>query len=82
MPGPTARKLVEPAVPNPLNASMMPRTVPNNPINGHTAAAVASQFMFRSSRVISSLIPICKLRSRATRLVSLERDAIWRLSSL
>ena len=44
---------------------MMPQTVPNRPMKGETEATVASQFMFISSLVTSSLIPSCRLRSMA-----------------
>ena len=49
--------LVLPLRPSAWNALMMPHTVPNSPIKGETAAVVASQFMPRSRRVVSSLIP-------------------------
>ena len=49
----------------PESASMMPHTVPNRPTNGLTEAMVASQFILRSRREISSLMPSCSVRSSA-----------------
>ena len=49
---------------------MMPSTVPSSPMNGVTDAVVASQLMLRSSLASSSLMPICRVRSRAMRLLS------------
>ena len=69
MPGATARRLAAPAVPSCWNASMMPHTVPNRPMNGDTVAVVASKFMLRSSRVSSSLMP--ELQS------ALQSDSDW-----
>ena len=70
MPGPTARRLVLPCWPRSRNARMMPSTVPNSPMNGVTDAVVASQFMLRSSLASSSLMPSCRVRSSAVRLVT------------
>src|SRR5260370_20012840 len=50
IPGATARKVAAPAVPNPWNASMIPQTVPNSPINGVTAPVIASHGTLRSRR--------------------------------
>src|SRR5579863_10425627 len=82
MPGATARRLAAPAVLNCWNASMMPQTVPNKPMNGETPAVVARILMLRSRRVSSSLMPSCKVRSSASGLVTLPRDFIWRATSL
>src|SRR5438552_2492472 len=57
IPGATARNVAAPAVPRPWNASIMPQTVPNRPINGVTAPVIASQGRLRSNRVISSNRP-------------------------
>jgi len=38
------------AVPRPWNASMIPQTVPNNPMKGVTAPVMASQGTLRSMR--------------------------------
>src|ERR1700677_1107337 len=54
IPGATARRVAPPAVPRPWKASMMPQTVPNSPMNGVTAAVMASQGTLRSRREISS----------------------------
>src|SRR5581483_4260766 len=51
MPGPTARRLAAPAEPSPINASMIPQTVPNSPTNGVTDPVVASQLRFASRAV-------------------------------
>ena len=48
---------------------MMPHTVPSSPMKGDTVAVVASQFMLRSRRVTSSLMPSCRVRSSAFTLV-------------
>ena len=61
MPGATARRLAEPAVPRPENASMMPQTVPNRPMKGVTPAVVASQDMPFSTRRTSSVEASCML---------------------
>src|ERR1035437_2795364 len=74
MPGATALRLVEPIWPRSWKARMMPITVPINPINGVTEAVVASQFMLRSSLASSSLMPSCRVRSSAVRLVTLARQ--------
>ena len=62
-----------PPWPRDPNAEMMPHTVPNSPINGDTVAVVASQFMLRSSRATSSLMPSCSVRSSASLLVTVPR---------
>src|SRR5271170_6527039 len=61
---------------------MIPQTVPNKPINGETVAVVARSIMLRSKRVISSLMPNCRLRSKAVLLVSAPRPLIWRSTSV
>src|SRR5580693_6767620 len=62
IPGATARSVAAPAVPNPWNASIMPQTVPNNPMKGVTEPVMASHGTLRSRRVISSEQAICMAR--------------------
>src|SRR5208282_5473019 len=81
IPGATARKVAAPAVPRPWKASMIPQTVPNNPINGVTAPVIASHGTLRSRRVISSEDAICMARWIATRLWMPPVIPIWRLNS-
>src|SRR5271166_2590211 len=65
MPGATARRVAAPAVPSPWKASMMPQTVPNNPMNGVTAPVVASQGRRLSRLLNSSEAAICVARCNA-----------------
>ena len=59
MPGATARRLAAPASPSPVNASMIPHTVPNNPMNGVTDPVVASQGIHFSSFRTSPCAAAC-----------------------
>ena len=65
MPGATTSRLVEPEAPMPWKAPMIPNTVPNNPIKGVTAAAVARNVMRRSSLFTSTLEARSSARSTA-----------------
>src|SRR5271168_3065386 len=78
MPGATARRVAEPAVPSPWKASMMPMTVPSRPMKGATAAMVASQVMLASMAVRASLEAIWEARSRASGLRGMPRPPDWR----
>ena len=82
IPGATARRLAAPAVVNCWNASIMPQTVPNNPMNGETPAVVASNAHVALQARDFFAHPNCRVRSSANGFVTLPRDFIWRATSL
>src|ERR1700730_5784812 len=70
MPGATARRLAEPALPRPEKASMIHQTVPNNAINGDIEPVVVTQDMPFSARRTSSDEATCIFAVTACRLFS------------
>ena len=62
MPGATAWMLDDVVLDRPMNAVMMPHTVPNSPTNGAVLAVVARNVRPRSSRVTSWVRARCIAR--------------------
>src|SRR5215813_7848384 len=86
IPGATARREAAPALPNPENASIIPQTVPNNPLNGVTEPVVASHVIPFSTRRTSSAEVSCILTVTACKLFNLgvglpALGTIWLCSS-
>src|SRR3954469_18711781 len=75
MPGPTVARLVDPDAPILKKASMIPQTVPNNPMKGATLAMVARNVTRFSSLPGSTVDARSSARSTAGRLFKVGRTA-------
>ena len=76
--GPTVSRVALPLSAIDWNATMMPMTVPNRPMNGAADAVVARNGVPDSSRVVSS---VCALRSARTMLSRLPSASAFMRSS-
>jgi hypothetical protein len=76
MPGATTARFAEPMRPMSPNASMIPQTVPNRPMNGDTLAVVARNETRRSSRVASTVAARASARESDSRLFTVGRGGV------